>query len=112
MNIIRPVAGRMRPKTRLSGIFKTNRSSPVSVSRLTRILVPNPKNAFQSPGTHSFGFIIVMVLWPFFASLDCWRTGGGRFSRECGQNFFGARHPAENAALGLDHLEAHHLEFR
>ena len=36
-----------------SGIFSTKRSSAVSVSRLTRMLVPKPKNAFQSPGTHS-----------------------------------------------------------
>src|SRR5262245_29666340 len=45
----------MRPKTIGSGIFNTNRSSAVSVSRFTRMLVPNPKNAFQSPGTQSFG---------------------------------------------------------
>ena len=44
-----PVAGRMRLKTKSSGIFKTKRSKPVSVSRLTSMLVPKPKNAFQSP---------------------------------------------------------------
>ncbi len=45
----------MRPNTRLSGIFSTKRSSPVSTSMLTRMLVPNPKNAFQSPGVHNTG---------------------------------------------------------
>jgi hypothetical protein len=45
----------MRPNTSESGIFSTNRSRPVSTSILTRILVPNPKNAFQSPGVHSAG---------------------------------------------------------
>ena len=54
-NIISPTAGRMRPNTKASGILTTNRSSAVSVSTLTRILVPNPKNAFQSPGVHSVG---------------------------------------------------------
>ena len=41
----------MRPKTSASGIFSTKRSRPVSTSTLTRMLVPNPKKAFQSPGT-------------------------------------------------------------
>ncbi len=54
-NIISPTAGRMRPNTSASGIFSTNRSSAVSVSMLTRILVPKPKNAFQSPGVHKVG---------------------------------------------------------
>src|SRR5258706_10241692 len=55
MHIISPAAGRMRPKTRSAGICRTNRSRPVSVSRLTRMLVPKPKKAFQSPGTQSAG---------------------------------------------------------
>src|SRR5262245_60069068 len=45
----------MRPNTSASGIFSTKRSSAVSVSVLTRMLVPKPKKAFQSPGTQSFG---------------------------------------------------------
>ena len=44
----------MRPNTSESGIFRTKRSSPVSTRTLTRILVPKPKKAFQSPGTQSF----------------------------------------------------------
>jgi hypothetical protein len=45
----------MRPNTSESGIFSTKRNSPVSTSMLTRMLVPKPKNAFQSPGVHSAG---------------------------------------------------------
>src|SRR5215472_15453593 len=54
-NIISPTAGRMRPNTSASGIFSTKRSSAVSVSILTRMLVPKPKNAFQSPTVHNIG---------------------------------------------------------
>src|SRR5580698_3978454 len=43
----------MLPTTRASGIFNAKRSSAVSVSRLTRMFVPKPKKAFQSPGTQS-----------------------------------------------------------
>src|SRR5258708_40061331 len=52
---MRPIAGRMRPKTSASGIFSTNRNRPVSTNMLTRILVPKPKKAFQSPGAHKIG---------------------------------------------------------
>ena len=45
----------MRPNTSASGIFSTKRNSPVSTSMLTRMLVPKPKKAFQSPGVQSFG---------------------------------------------------------
>src|ERR1700745_4161983 len=48
----------MRPKTSESGIFSTNRKRPVSTSMLTRMLVPNPKNAFQSPAVHKAGRFI------------------------------------------------------
>jgi hypothetical protein len=58
---IRPVAGKMRPNTISSGILSTKRKRAVNVSKLTRMLVPKPKNAFQSPGTQSFGFVIVVV---------------------------------------------------
>src|SRR5580704_10176637 len=54
-NIISPTAGRMRPNTSASGIFSTKRRSAVSVSMLTRMLVPKPKNAFQSPVVHNIG---------------------------------------------------------
>ena len=52
---MRPIAGRMRPKTSESGIFSTNRNRPVSTNMLTRMLVPKPKKAFQSPGAHRIG---------------------------------------------------------
>src|SRR5689334_14211996 len=55
-----PVAGRIRPKTRSAGIFSTYSMSPVSTSMFTRILVPKPKNAFQSPGVQSGGVFVVM----------------------------------------------------
>src|SRR5258708_39109862 len=55
IHIIIPAAGRMRPKTKSAGICRTNRSKPVSVRRLTRMFVPKPKKAFQSPGTQSLG---------------------------------------------------------
>src|SRR6267143_6978199 len=61
MHNIRPVAGRMRPNTRSSGIFNTKRNSAVSVSRLTRMLVPKPKKAFQSPGTQIFGLLMAFI---------------------------------------------------
>src|SRR6266508_2362831 len=57
---IMPLAGRMCPKTKSSGIFRTKRSRAVSVSRLTRMFVPKPKNVFQSPGVHSVGCAVVM----------------------------------------------------
>ncbi len=61
-----PSAGRMRPNTSESGIFNTKRNSPVSTSMLTRMLVPKPKNAFQSPAVHtagrcSAGCVVVML---------------------------------------------------
>src|SRR5258708_10442605 len=52
---MRPIAGRMRPKSSASGISSTNRNRPVSTNMLTRILVPKPKKAFQSPGAHKIG---------------------------------------------------------
>src|ERR1700755_2557609 len=83
----------MRPNTRESGIFSTKRRSPVSTSMLTRMLVPNPKNAFQSPGVHSAGFFMALLL------------GQRREdTAEIGD-------PAEDAALRLDHGEAGLVEL-
>ena len=44
-----------------SGILITKRSSVVSTIRLTRMLVPNPKKAFQSPGTQIFGLNVLVI---------------------------------------------------
>ena len=54
----------MRPNTSESGIFSTKRNRPVSTSMLTRILVPNPKKAFQSPGVHNAGLKSVFPTVP------------------------------------------------
>ena len=51
----------MRPKTIESGILMTKRNRPVSTSMLTRMLVPKPKKAFQSPGVQSVGLKVVVV---------------------------------------------------
>ena len=104
----------MRPNTSESGIFSTKRNSPVSTSMLTRMLVPKPNSAFQSPGVHNAGLkvdvpavpvvlvlIIIPLLLPFLESpvkAPC------STAAEFGD-------PAENAALGLDHLQAHLVEF-
>jgi hypothetical protein len=48
-----------------SGIFNTNRRRAVKVSKLTRIFVPKPKKAFQSPATQSLGLVIVVVIGGF-----------------------------------------------
>src|SRR5262245_24542174 len=98
MHIMSPVAGRMRPKTRSSGIFRTKRKSPLKTSRLTRMLVPNPKNAFQSPGVHSAGFRSVIADPPP--------------SIEGGQNSSRIRYPTENPALRLDHAQGHFVKLR
>ncbi len=52
----------MRPNTMASGIFSTKRSRPVSTSMLTRMLVPKPKKAFQSPGVQKFGLNVFALL--------------------------------------------------
>src|SRR6185295_13156443 len=90
----------MRPKTSASGILSTKRSRPVSTSMLTRMLVPKPKKAFQSPGTQSFGLVVVVIAMMPSSTLADRRDDRGR-----------AGHPAEDAALRLDHLESHLLEL-
>src|SRR5258705_13441727 len=98
----------MRPKTRSSGIFSTKRKSAVSVSRLTRMFVPKPKKAFQSPGTHNLGLLFMIFFLGFY---DGELVSEGCLFKRC-QNLFRMRHPAEDAALGLDHFQAHVMKFR
>src|SRR5262245_55738607 len=99
----------MRPNTRLSGIFSTKRSRPVSTSMLTRILVPKPKNAFQSPGVHSAGLNSVVLI----SDLPAVPVNVLMVVPLCGRSFQSlqycgrVRDPAEDSALGLDHLQAH-----
>src|SRR5580692_5676757 len=101
----------MRPNTSVSGIFSTNRNRPVSTSMLTRILVPNPKKAFQSPGVHSAGLksgfpAVMLVLIVMLLLLD------GLKLRCHGLEYRGGvADPAEDATLGLDHFQAHVVEF-
>src|SRR5438105_2584082 len=83
---MRPVAGRIFPKTSSSGIFSTKRRSAVSVRRLTRMFVPKPKKAFQSPGTHSLGFEVVfmdlLLLVGFLVGCD-FHVKAARILSEC-----------------------------
>src|SRR3984957_9959811 len=71
---MRPIAGRMRPNTSESGIFSTNRNKPVSTSMLTRILVPKPKKAFQSPGAHKIGRKPAVDVVVVIARSSSWRA--------------------------------------
>src|ERR1700745_2815094 len=99
----------MRPNTSEAGIFSTNRNSPVSTSILTRILVPKPKKAFQSPGVHKTGLksdlpavpvmLVLIVMPPLLLLL--------KSPVKCLQYRGRVGDPAEDAALGLDHLQAH-----
>jgi hypothetical protein len=69
----------MRPNTIESGIFSTKRNRPVSTSMLTRMLVPKPNRAFQSPGVHNTGLkvdvpdvpvaLVLIVVSPLLPSL-------------------------------------------
>ncbi len=68
----------MRPNTSESGIFSTKRNRPVKTSMLTRMLVPKPKKAFQSPGVHRTGLksdlpavpvMLVLIVIPLLLSL-------------------------------------------
>src|SRR4051812_90935 len=126
MHIIIPAAGRMRLKTSQSGICSTKRSSAESVSRFTRMFVPNPKKGFQYPGTQSkgfpvndgsaedFGAVVVMnascvpVLPTLFAPAAVNRRPSGRKSLQDSRRI---RDPPEDAPLGLDHFQPHLVEL-
>src|SRR5260370_15259554 len=108
---IRPVAGRMRPNTSSSGMLSTKRSRPVSTSTLTRMLVPKPKNAFQSPGTQSFGLKSAVVTAMSLSSGSMQVPAPRSALADRRDDIGRASHPAENAALRLDHFQAHVLEF-
>src|SRR5882672_2382983 len=120
-----PVAGRMRPKTSASGILTTKRKSPVSTSRFTRMLVPKPKNAFQSPGVQSFGFspdgtVIASLMWPSpkctsrcsFASFAAPARAGSQARLHSFEHTLRVGHPPEDASLRLDHAQPHLVELR
>src|SRR4051812_987592 len=114
MHIIIPAAGRMRLKTSQSGIWRTKRSSALRVNRLTRMLVPKPKKAFQSPGTQSNGLpvkdgsedfepaVVVMALAP---------SRSRALGRERLQDSRRVGDPSEDSPLGLDHPKADLMEL-
>ena len=101
-----PSAGRMR-RTRASGIFSTKRSSPVSTSMLTRMLVPKPKKAFQSPATQRRR-LCSLPPRPWASSLA---GDGARRQRHAATTSPDVRDPAENAALRADHAQPDVVEF-
>src|SRR5206468_12290163 len=96
----------MRPNTRLSGIFSTKRNSPVNTSMLTRMLVPNPKNAFQSPGVHSTGLKSVLAVPVMLVLIALIPARSGLLNRilrvHCLQHRGRVGDPAEDGCLGLD----------
>ena len=102
----------MRPNTSASGIFSTKRNSPVSTSMLTRMLVPKPKNAFQSPGVQIAGLNspllshVVLIVTPPLRIV--WKCPVASAVDDIAPEL---RNPAENAALRLDHPQAHLVEF-
>src|SRR5579871_2990655 len=102
----------MRPNTRSSGILSTKRSNPVSTSRLTRMLVPKPKNAFQSPATHRRGRKAAGAAWvaiggPSFVIGLCYRP----LLWERVDQLARAADPAEDPALRTDHVERGGMEL-
>src|SRR5438067_1749993 len=117
-----PSAGRMRPKTTSPGSWITPITRPVSTRTLSSTLVNSPKNAFQSPATQSdtarSGRAAEL---PIMDSPFAYRTQINQIStaansrpgwnwQHC-QESRGRRHPAEDAALGFDHLQSHLIEL-
>src|SRR6266436_2486671 len=84
------------------GRLTTCRHSPVSTMTLRTTLVNRPKKPFQSPGTHQRGRAAEVII--------AFSSGSG--CRECGDDRFGRRDPAEDATLRLDHAQPHLLKFR
>ena len=82
---------------------------------LTRILVPKPKKAFQSPGVQSDGLKAVVVVSvihsPTPRALNSW-TARWRAPAIALSTCSRTGDPAEDAALSLDHRQARLLELR
>src|ERR1700687_4923520 len=117
-----PSAGSTVPSTSPAGTLTTPIISPVSVRTLTRMLNARPKKALVSPRVHhgidngaaaglstggSAGGSVTSVVIAGFLS----GGGGGQCvqSRDHGR---AVGDPPEDAALGLDHLEADALKVR
>src|SRR6478735_2871546 len=72
------------------------------------MLVPKPKKALRSPGTHSLGRNVVVVVMR--GTCSCC---GGCSSRcfQCGNDRRAAGHPSEDAALCHHHRQCGAVEF-
>src|SRR5262249_22580680 len=82
---------------------------------LTRMLVPNPKKAFQSPGTHHFSAPLLAVIAFAIVPLPFCLPSPDSSALPRAQSLdhvIGARHPAAEAALRLNHLAAHGVDLR
>src|SRR6202035_360602 len=96
----------------------TKRNRPVSTSMLTRMLVPKPKKAFQSPGVHKIGrkpvvdVVVVIARSLAGGSGRKWRRAVIACSRDRIEQRLRCGNRTENAALRLDHGEAGLVEFR
>ncbi len=84
--------------------------APSASSRLTRMFVPKPKNAFQSPGDPEFWFDVPVAGVDFTAvSLMAVLPSS---SRQRLQHPARVGHPPEDAALSLDHSQPDLVELR
>src|SRR5690349_6606588 len=124
----------MRPKTMSFGSLMTNRTRLDRTRTFNRTFVPSPKNAFQSPGTHSRGRSALALdcccissstppafTPPAFDAPPSRQSANGgsrrrglaaRGGREGFEEALRIADPTEDPALGLDHLEGDALELR
>src|SRR5438477_9811953 len=103
-----PSAGRTEWNTSCSGMCTTKTHSDVRVRTLTRTLTPKPKNAFVSPRTHHGRDSDEDSGLAFRVNRD---MAGSRGSERVDEHS-GRCDPAEDPALGGDHLQADPLELR
>src|SRR5512142_2066726 len=109
-----PSAGRMAWNTSCWGMCTTNRHSEVRVRTLTSTLTPNPENALVSPRTQNGTAKDVSVrasltMGVLLSGGGC--SGGGsaggrrRGRGQDAEEVVRGGDPAEDAALGRDHVE-------
>src|SRR6185436_20242140 len=96
-----------RPNTVSAGSGTTYRHSVVRTITFNSTFVNRPKKPFQSPGTHQR-----TAACPFVMSFPLFSFRRGLGPGERFQKPLRVADPAENAALGLDHLERRLLELR
>src|SRR5664279_1215225 len=116
-----PRAGRMREKTISGGSLTTPKLKPDSTMTLSRTLVNRPKKPFQSPGTQGLTRPIegttAMSTEAATSSVSIipQSPSDGRLFTlrlQCRNHVGGVADPAEDAALGGDHAQAHLMKFR